>query len=380
MKVYTENTIDLTQEYFFRKKPFAQQIVILTIASLILIAFIWISFAPFEEVIKSTGYVRPLDNISPVANSVTGRIKNIFYKTGQHVTKGELLLSIDPTQLEAEHESLTNQILKEKNDLIGLYQIHESIIYGENRISDTQEEASLRYNLWITSLQRQENIKKLCFEDYQRELQISPSMTTAAKIQKLESEYTIACNDYNEIDLSFRYQIEQEINNTEIALQMNEAKLKEVENSLLYTKITAPINGTVQEIQAFNNNDWIQSGQMLLNIIPDKSEMTKIEILIPAKQAGKISEGQLVKMRFHSLPYFEFGGAEGKIITIDADSVKNENDEAYFRVITDIDKKKLKSKKGIEYPVKVGLQVDARIVVDKKTILQFILEKMNLWI
>ena len=379
MKLYTENTIDITQEYFFKKKPLVQQTIILTITILILTVFIWISFAPFEEVIKSTGYVRPLENISPVANSVTGRIENIFYKTGQHVTKGELLLSIDPTQLEAEQDSLQNQILKEKNNLDGLYQIQESIKCGENKVLETQSEASLRYNLWITSLKRQENIKEVSFKDYQRELQLSPSMTTAAKIQKLESDYTIACNDYDEIDLSFRYQIEQEINNTEISLQINEAKLKEIENSLLYTKITAPINGTVQEIQAFNNTDWIQSGQMLLNIIPDENETTKVEILIPARQAGKISEGQKVKLRFHSLPYFEFGGAEGKIITIDADSVKTENDEAYFRIITDINKQKLKSKKGVEYPIKVGLQVDARIVVDKKTILQFILEKMNLW-
>ena len=93
----------------------------------------------------------------------------------------------------------------------------------------------------------------------------------------------------------------------------------------------------------------------------------------------KIREGQNVKMRFQSLPYYDFGGAEGKIITIDADSIKAEDKEAYFRVITDIDKQKLKSRKGIEYPIKVGLQVDARIVVEEKTILQFVLEKMNLW-
>ena len=379
MKLYADNTLDVTQEYFYRKKPFVQQTVIITITIFIFIVFIWIAFAPFEEVIKGTGYVRPLENISPVANSVTGRIENIFYKTGRHVSKGELLLSIDPTQLEAECESLKKQISKEKNDLNGLYQIQNSITCGKNLISKSQEEAYLRYNLWITSLERQKNIKDLSYKDYQRELQLSPAMTTAAKIQKLESEYTIACNDYNEIDLSFRYQIAQEINNTEISLCMNEAKLKELENSLLYTKITAPINGTVQEISAFNKDDWIQAGQLLLNIIPDENESMKIEILIPARQAGKISEGNHVKLRFQSLPYFDFGGAEGKIITMDADSVRNENEEAYFRIITDIDKQKLKSKKGIEYPIKVGLQVDARIVVDKKTILQFILEKMNLW-
>lgn len=379
MNIFTEDSITLTQEYLFSKKPFIQQAIIIVISLLIFFASLWISVAPFEEVIKTSGFVRPLDNISPVANSVTGRIENIAYKNGQHVKKGEILLTIDSTQISAEKDSLLKQIQKEKNDLRGLYQIQESIKTEKNLISEKEEEAFLRYNLWLTSLKRQENIKNLAFEDLQRELELSPSMTTLAKIQKLQADYTTACNDYDEIDLNFRHQIIQEIKDIELALAVNESKLKEAENALLYTKITAPISGIVQEITAFNSNDWIEAGQMLFNIIPSEKEKNKIEILIPARQAGKIKKGQKVKIRFPSLPYFDFGGAEGKIITIDADSLKTQDNEAYFRVITDIDKKKLKSRKGIEYPIKVGLQVDARIVVEEKTILKFILEKMNLW-
>ncbi len=379
MKIYSQELLPLTKEYFLNKKPAVQKAIILIIAAVTVSAFLWISFAPFEEVVKAAGYVRPLENISPVANSVTGRIENIFYRTGQHVKKGELLLCIDPTQLQAECDFLSKQTQKERTDLNGLYQIQKSIGLGKNIISAEQKEASLRYELWVTSLERLENIRQLKLKDYQRELQLSPSMTTAAKIQRLESEYIVARNEYEETDLTFRYQVAQEISDTEISLKRNESKLKEAENSLLYTKITAPISGTVQEIQAFNSGDWIQSAQMLLNIIPDESETIKVELMIPAKQAGKIAVGQSVKMRFLSLPYHEFGGAEGEIITIDADSVKNQGDEAYFRVITSIDRQRLKSKKGIEYPVRVGLQVDARIMTDKKTILKFILEKMNLW-
>lgn len=86
-----------------------------------------------------------------------------------------------------------------------------------------------------------------------------------------------------------------------------------------------------------------------------------------------------VKMRFPSLPYHEFGGTEGNIITIDPDITKSQSGEAYFLIKTDMQDTSLKDKKGKEYPLKVGLQVDARIVLSKKTILKFILEKMNLW-
>ncbi len=86
-----------------------------------------------------------------------------------------------------------------------------------------------------------------------------------------------------------------------------------------------------------------------------------------------------VKMRFPSLPYHEFCGTEGNIITIDPDITKSQNGEAFFLIKTNMKDIYLKDKKGKEYPLKVGLQVDARIVLSKKTILKFILEKMNLW-
>ena len=228
MKIYSQELLPLTKEYFLNKKPAVQKAIILIIAAVTVSAFLWISFAPFEEVVKAAGYVRPLENISPVANSVTGRIENIFYRTGQHVKKGKLLLCIDPTQLQAECDFLSKQTQKERTDLNGLYQIQKSIGLGKNIISAEQKEASLRYELWVTSLERLENIRQLKLKDYQRELQLSPSMTTAAKIQRLESEYIVARNEYEETDLTFRYQVAQEISDTEISLKRNEAKLKEL--------------------------------------------------------------------------------------------------------------------------------------------------------
>ena len=96
--------------------PKAQNVFIWIIAFLIVIIFIFISIAKFDEVIKVTGFIRPKENISNVSNAVTGRIKSISYKTGDYVVQGQLLLEIDPTQLEAEKSSLLSKI-EEKNKI-----------------------------------------------------------------------------------------------------------------------------------------------------------------------------------------------------------------------------------------------------------------------
>lgn len=334
MKIYADDTIPYTQEYFLQKKPLFQNITIWVICSLLAVTFLFISFAKFDEVIKVTGFIRPEENISTVSNAVTGRILTTEYKSGQSVTKGQLLLKIDPTQLEAEKESLESQMQEESEKLAALYEIKASIKADKNVISQDHYEAYLRYELWKTNLNKLKNIRELNQKKYEQEKKLPKSMTTAAKLRELESEYLIAGNNYDE---------------------------------------------TIQELSSLNKNDWIQSGEKLFNIIPDEEKQTKVELSIPAKQAGKIEEGMTVKMRFPSLPYHEFGGTEGNIITIDPDITKSQNGEAFFLIKTNMQDVYLKDKKGKEYPLKVGLQVDARIVLSKKTILKFILEKMNLW-
>ena len=380
MKIYAQETIPYTQEYFLRKEPVLQHAVVWTLSALIVAIFIFISCAPFEEVVKVTGTIRPEENISAVSNAVTGRIKSISYKSGQAVSKGQLLLKIDPTQLEAERDSLLSQITRESEKLDALYQTRQSIEENANVIDKTLHyESWLRYESWMSNLSKLASIRNLSSEKYQQEKNLPQSMTTLAKLRELESDYNVSCNNYDECNISFRHEIEEEITTLETSSKVNDAKLKQIEDSLLFTSVRAPIDGIIQEVNVYNEGDWIQAGQLLFNLIPDDATYTKVELSIPAKQAGKIESGMKVKMRFPSLSYNEFGGTEGTIVTIDPDITKAQNGEAYFLIKTNLDKRKLTDKKGKDYPLKVGLQVDARIILSDRTILKYILEKMNLW-
>ncbi|MBR4790462.1 MAG: HlyD family efflux transporter periplasmic adaptor subunit [Treponema sp.] len=379
MKIYDDIVSNYTQEYFLRKKPSSQNIVIFIITCFLITVTLILSFAPFEEVIKVKGNIRPNNNISKVSNAVTGRIKTISYESGQSVTKGQLLLEIDPTQLEAEKASLITQMEEENEKLDALYEIRQSILQDKNIINQNHYEAYLRFEVWKTNLSKLENIKNYNLEKLEKEKTLPSSMTTATVLNELNSQYLISCDDYNNLYISFEHDIEEEIIKYQTSQKINRTRLRQIEDSLLFTKVCAPIDGIIQEISVFNTGDWIQAGQNIFNIIPYETSSPKIEIIIPARQAGKIEEGMKVKIRFPSLPYHEFGGTEGTIITIDPDVTKTQNGEAFFIIRTNIEKTILSDKKGKSYPLKVGLEADARIVLSRKTILNYILEKLNLW-
>lgn len=377
MKIYTEDTVPYVQEYFLQKKPLFEGYVIWMVITLFTSVFIFISFAKFEEVIKISGTIRPEENISTISNAVTGRIKTMKYKSGQFVRRGEVLLEIDPTQLEAEKESLTTKIKEENEKLLGLCEIEKSLALNKNIIDKKHYEAHLRYESWIINFTKLEKIKKESFEKYKEEKSLPASMTTVSKLRELEVEYNVANNNYLDYEISFKHQIESEINTLNTSLKINNSRLKQIEDSLLFTKVLAPIDGFIQEIGSFNENDWIQSGQKLCNLIPDDVNFTKAEFLVPAKNAGKIERGMKVEMRFPSLPYHDFGGTCGNITSIDPDVTHKTNGEAYFLIKAPLKKHFLCDKTGKTYPLKVGLQVDARVILSKKTILNFLLEKID---
>ena len=379
MKLYPDTAITYTQEYFLQRLPDSQRMFIRTALALIVTAIIFISVAEFEEVVKVSGFIRPKENISSVSNAVAGRIENISYKSGQEVKKGQMLLKIDPTWLEAERDVLLFQIAEEERRLEALEEIRKSNLKNINIIDENHQEASLRYDLWRTNLKKLENIKNLNYGKFIQEKKLPPDMTTASKIRELESQYIVSCNEYENLNISFRHEIEIEIDSLKASEKINRARLTQTENSLLLTEIIAPIDGTVQEISALNRNDWIQAGQQILNIIPDNSGTIKTELMVPARQAGKIFGGLKVRMRFPGLSYNEFGGVHGTIITVAPDSTKKQNGDAFFIIETDLDRQSLSDRNGKTYPLKIGLYADARIIVSKKTILKFILEKMNLW-
>lgn len=379
MRVYLSSDTEITKEYFFSKNPLIQRVVIWIIGIFVLTAILWATFAKFEEVVKVSGLIRPTDNISSVSNAVTGRIQSVGYTKGQRVTKGQLLLSIDPTQLESQKEALLVELEHEKLQLDYLNAIHESINQNKNVIPKELSGAYLRYSVWEKELRKLNEVQRIKKRAWDNERKLPSSMTTIEKLKNLESEYYIAKNDYDNTNLSFKHDISSELESYSSSYSIKSAQLKQIEDALLFTKIKSPIDGVIQEKRELNANDWIQAGEALFNIVPIEDVKNKVEVYIPAKKAGKVKVGMKVKMRFPSLPYNEFGDCEGTILTIDPDVTQNNQGEAFFLVVTNMNKDKLEDKNGVSFPLKVGLQADVRIILSKKSLLLFLLEKMDLW-
>lgn len=140
----------------------------------------------------------------------------------------------------------------------------------------------------------------------------------------------------------------------------------------------SPVSGVVTLLQG-RVGEAVSSVEPVAVLLPENSSIFA-RLYVPTKSAGFISEGQSVKIRYFAFPYQRYGSYEGKIEHISrtisfpgealADSPEN---GPVYRVDVVLQDAAV-SAYGSEWPLQVGMELEADIVLDKRTLLDWILD------
>lgn len=370
--------LDYSQEVLLYKEPRELSLTVWIIAALFAAVLCWIVFGKVEEVVRAKGLVRPISNISQVKNAVSGEIVGLYYANGDRVEKGELLLQIDVRSLKAQEAALKSAYEKLRIKTEGLRQTEKSF-YGKTVCIDKRNTAAFtRFQAFSYQKELLEKRYALAEKTRKEALRMPSDAITGAKLRELEYEADIQLLNLETYKSSFIKEISVEYAQCVVELEDLKSRAEQVRQSIKNSSVFAPIAGRVQEISSLNKNDYLFADQKILNIIPDDGRTYKAELKIPAKMSGKLEKGMRVKLRFPAFPFHEFGGAEGTVVSIDPDATADVSGMLYFTVSADIDKAFLEDRKKRRYPVKSGLETEARIILRERTILWYILKQFDL--
>ena len=81
-----------------------------------------------DEVVTVAGQLESVSGNTEVKTPAGGKVSQVFFKDGQKVSKGDLLLKFDTRQAQAQKNTLTNLIRIEKEDLASKLRIIEKRI------------------------------------------------------------------------------------------------------------------------------------------------------------------------------------------------------------------------------------------------------------
>lgn len=89
------------------------------------------------------------------------------------------------------------------------------------------------------------------------------------------------------------------------------------------TTLTAPVDGTVQQLAVHTAGGVVTPAQVLLVVVPEQAHVTA-EVTLENKDVGFVSEGQSAEIKLETFPYTRYGTVPAIVTTITADAVMKE--------------------------------------------------------
>lgn len=143
--------------------------------------------------------------------------------------------------------------------------------------------------------------------------------------------------------------------------------------------IKANVSGYFYVSQKLKTGSFIQEGTSIGTIYPEAESKYYAEIYVENTDIAQIKEGQEVKFEIAAYPSSEYGYFEGTVENIAKDiAVDQSTGYAYYLVRVKCENMTLKGKDGEEATLMNGMACQAKIVVDEKNVLTYLLEKIDL--
>lgn len=174
---------------------------------------------------------------------------------------------------------------------------------------------------------------------------------------------------------------EQEVMKAEAGSQLI-AVLKERFDNLVNQLISweqlfvlkTPIEGEVTFTNFWSVNQFVNSGDVVFTIVPQKEQEIVGRATIPIAGAGKIEEGQRVNIKLDNYPHMEFGIVEGKVSNISKVPVTTERGAFYTAEISL--KNKLVTNYNRDLPFSQEMQGAAEIVTKDRRLIERLVEPL----
>lgn len=364
---------------FFMMTPCkASYIFIWFISLLLAVFFIWANIFPINTIVNASCEFKPEMPVSVVRSTFNGRITEVNYRNNSFVNKGDILVAFDSSVPELQLESYKEQYEQIMTEITVNDNLEKTIRNGDIPCDMTTSSAGYSacssyvfqrkyYELLIDeNRQKLEREKEAPEYTYVRQNVINLEYIVNQKIYEFET--------WNNKQLNDVLTRKKELQTSLAKLQSN---IKECEHTIATSIIYAPITGKVNQIKQINQDDYIFSGEELLQIIPDEANNLIAKIYIDPVSIALVKEGNPVKIRIPSLSVSQYGQIETEISLIPPDTVFVTGNKEVYVVEAKILQKELISQKGQHISLISGMEGNCKIVTDKSTVMYKILQKLD---
>jgi hemolysin D len=342
-----------------------------TIILFFAVAILWACLGTVDIIATAEGRIIPSGKTKLIQPFETGVVRAIHVHDGQVVQAGDVLIELDPTANAADEHRLEHDLLQDKLDIARLSALlsgkPENFAAPEG--ADPALVATARRQMEAQAAEQAAKVEALDRQIAQKRAEAAQAAETIAKIdaalpllsqqrdirkkllenefgskllylqaeqqlveqqherlvQKQQREQAVEAmaalqQQRQEADAEYRNGLFADLAKAQMqANEHGEEALKAADRRKLQT-LTAPVDGTVQQLAVHTVGGVVTPAQQLMVIVPQESRL-EIEAMVANRDIGFVHEGQEAAIKIDTFTFTRYGLLHGKVLSVSQDAI-----------------------------------------------------------
>ncbi|TXS89572.1 HlyD family type I secretion periplasmic adaptor subunit [Parahaliea maris] len=406
---------------YLAQQPLRARALLYFLAVTVIALVVWSALAEIDEVTRGQGKVIPSRKVQVIQSQDGGVVTEILVREGDIVEKGQLLVRLDQTRSESSlresQAELQAMLVKaarlraavrgEAFEPLGEWRQQVPEIVDEELALFESGKAQLAVDKEIASeqlLQRREELSEVTARSRQlgrslelvrQEMSVTrPMVQTGAvsqveilrlerEVNRLDGEYaqaqaqvkrirsaiTEAERKVTEVEIEFANEARTQLTETLARINGLRAAGTGLSDRVSQTEVRSPVKGTVKQLYFNTIGGVVLPGKEIVEVVP-LDDTLLLEVRIRPKDIAFLVPGQEALVKFTAYDFVVYGGLEGVVEHIGADTIMDEEGNPFYEVNVRTEESTI----GEDLPIIPGMTVETDILTGKKTILAYLMK------
>ncbi|WP_295009522.1 HlyD family type I secretion periplasmic adaptor subunit [uncultured Dechloromonas sp.] len=405
-----------------RQEPLRARVLLRSIAVVLAVFVLWAAVAQLDEVTRGDGKVIPSRQVQVLQSIDGGLVSEILVREGDVVQQNQLLIKIDETRFvssvkenQAQYLGLVAKAARLKAIADGkpfapppeVLKVAPEIVaqerqYYEARTDEMNASVSIarqqlaQRHQELNEAQAKRAQASQGYELTSKELAVTKPLINSGAVSEVEvlrlerdvsryrgerdmasaqiSRVQAAINEaqrkIEEVELTFRNDASKELSETTAKLNSLAEGSVALSDRVKQSSIRSPVKGTVKRLLVNTVGGVVQPGKDMIEIVPLEDTLL-LEARVLPRDIAFLRPGQPVMVKFTAYDFSIYGGLEGTLEHIGADSVMDEKGNAFYTVRVRTNKPGFGD---ANLPIIPGMVAEVDILTGKKSVLTYLLK------
>ncbi|MDR1994982.1 HlyD family type I secretion periplasmic adaptor subunit [Azonexus sp.] len=406
----------------FRQEPLRARVLLRSIGIVIVVFLLWAAVAQLDEVTRGEGKVIPSRQLQVLQSIDGGLVAEILVREGEVVQPNQLLIKIDETRFASSVKENLSQALALKARVARLRALSDGkefvpppevlqeepeIVEQERQIyAAKRDQMNAAVSIARQQLaQRQQELNEAQarrtqaaqgYELTSRELSVTKPLINSGAVSEVEllrlerdvSRYRgerdmasaqitraqaaigEAQRKIEEVELNFRNEAGRELSEAVGKLNSLTEGSVALSDRVTQSSIRSPVKGTVKRLLVNTVGGVVQPGKDMIEIVPLEDTLL-LEARIQPRDIAFLRPGQPAMVKFTAYDFAVYGGLEGTLEHIGADTVTDEKGNAFYTVRVRTNRPGFGD---ANLPIIPGMVAEVDILTGKKSVLAYLLK------